>query len=620
MGIAPLLFVSLLATLIDLNDCGILYPKNSITRQVLSLDGLWDFSLPKVNQSGCNTEEECFEDSEANDEDVKLMSVPSSYNDVSTNAKIRDHVGVVRYHRKFFVPKSWKGKKIWLRFGSVCYAARVYINGNFKTSHNIGHLPFQVEVGDILSFYGHNDITVIVNNTLTTTTIPQGEVETLDRPVVLYTTEETYIDDITVTTQLGGNGSALVNYGITVEGNDIFTQQVSVLDKDGVQIASDNYTLNGTFEIKNAKLWWPYLMSDQPGYMYTLRVSIYGNDDTLLDHYEQPFGVRELTWDNTTLKINGKPIYLRGFGRHEDSDIRGKGLDLPLIIRDYNLIRWIGANSYRTSHYPYAEEIMDLADRLGIMIINECPAVNTEDFSDGLLENHKQSLTELVRRDKNRPSTIIWSAANEPRTKVNTSEQYYREVIAHLKSLDNTRPVTVVNSVNATDDHSGQFLDILSFNKYCAWYDDDGDLDVIIPQLTKQAEAWHTRHNKPVLLTEYGADTLEGLHFVPTYIWSEEFQTDLMSRHFQAFDELRAKEWFIGEMIWNFADFKTAQTYTRVGGNKKGVFTRQRQPKSSAHLLRRRYWSLASLLENAKVPSDLDNYVIVKKTNAKDEL
>lgn len=105
---------------------------------------------------------------------------------------------------------------------------------------------------------------------------------------------------------------------------------------------------------------------------------MYNVGKKLLDSYDQPFGIRELTWDNTTFKINGKPIYLRGFGRHEDSDIRGKGLDLPLIIRDHNLIRWIGANSYRTSHYPYAEEIMDLADSLGIMIIDECPAVNTQ--------------------------------------------------------------------------------------------------------------------------------------------------------------------------------------------------------------------------------------------------
>lgn len=97
-----------------------------------------------------------------------------------------------------------------------------------------------------------------------------------------------------------------------------------------------------------------------------------------VDVYEQPFGIRQLHWTNNTFTINGKPIYIRGVGKHEDSDIRGKGLDLALILRDYNLLKWMGVNAYRTSHYPYAEEIMDLADKLGIMIIDETPAVNTE--------------------------------------------------------------------------------------------------------------------------------------------------------------------------------------------------------------------------------------------------
>lgn len=136
-------------------------------------------------------------------------------------------------------------------------------------------------------------------------------------------------------------------------------------------------------------------MHDNPGYQYTFRVTYLNNlnerntsfnfqvelfDDSskLMDKYDQLFGVRELSWDNTTFKINGKNIYIRGFGRHEDSDIRGKGLDLPLVVRDHNLIKWMGANCYRTSHYPYAEEIMDLADSLGIMIIDEVPSVNTE--------------------------------------------------------------------------------------------------------------------------------------------------------------------------------------------------------------------------------------------------
>lgn len=132
--------------------------------------------------------------------------------------------------------------------------------------------------------------------------------------------------------------------------------------------------------------------------MSYFQIIIKNSENVLVDHYKQPFGIRELTYNSTSFTINGKNIYIRGekfytqlankfnvfflltkgFGRHEDSDIRGKGLDLPLIVRDYNLIKWIGANCYRTSHYPYADEIMDLADQQGIMIIDEVPAVDTE--------------------------------------------------------------------------------------------------------------------------------------------------------------------------------------------------------------------------------------------------
>lgn len=123
---------------------------------------------------------------------------------------------------------------------------------------------------------------------------------------------------------------------------------------------------------------------------------------------------------------------------------------------------------------------------------------------------------------------------------------------------------------------------------------------------------------------------------LPSFIWSEEYQVNLLSKHFEAFDELREQGFFIGEFIWNFADFKTAQGkkptnkitgstkrklkgYTRVGGNKKGIFTRNRQPKASAHHLRKRYWKLAEQLYNVTAPSDLFPY-FVSGTNGHDEL
>jgi beta-glucuronidase len=334
----------------------------------------------------------------------------------------------------------------------------------------------------------------------------------IDRPVVLYTTPSTYIDDITVLTDIDDD-NGFVNYTVIVEGSDTVTAKVSLVDKTGKEVVSDT-VLNGSLFVKDANFWWPYLMDPNPGYLYSLQVQLFDDDDSLVDKYSLPVGIRTISWDSKSVKINNKPIYLRGFGRHEDSDIKGKGLDLPLIVRDYNLMKWVGANSYRTSHYPYAEEIMDLADEVGIMIIDECPAVNTDNYSDELLDNHKKSLTELIQRDKNRPGVIMWSAANEPRTQRDEAEDYYKEIVEHIKSLDSSRPVTVVNDQSPDNEHSGQFIDVASTNIYFGWYSDTGDVDIVISKIKDRVRRWNELHDIPVIVAEYGADTQEGLHIV----------------------------------------------------------------------------------------------------------
>ncbi|CAH4028447.1 unnamed protein product [Pieris brassicae] len=166
---------------------------------------------------------------------------------------------------------------------------------------------------------------------------------------------------------------------------------------------------------------------------------------------------------------------------------------------------------------------------------------------------------------------------------------------------------------------TGQHLDVICFNRYNSWYHDTGILEVITANVVEEATAWHKEHNKPVIMTEYGADTIAGLHLMPEYVWSEEYQVALLSEHFKAFDKLRHAGFFSGEFIWNFADFKTTQIITRVGGNKKGIFTRSRQPKASAHHLRARYHALAS--EDGVIPPFVGDYISdVEPTHSHNEL
>ncbi|XP_038209707.1 beta-glucuronidase [Zerene cesonia] len=625
----------------SVNPSAPLYPRASETRDVKTLDGIWNFrKSPTDPEFGYKNG--WYEQDLDKTGPVIPMPVPSSYNDVGEDASLRDHVGLVWYDRRFFAPWWWgqAGQRVWLRFSSAHYAAQVWVNGKSVMYHEIGHLPFEVEITDVVLYNTSNLLTVVVDNTLLSDTVPQGTLKdiiiannkvrqeqsyTFDffnyagihRTVFLYTTPQTYIDDVIVNTDIQGL-TGFVVYNVTYKSHTNAQCVVQLFDKNDTQVAGSQ-DCAGLLEIGNANFWWPYLMHPEPGYLYTFKASLIGPLGELVDTYSQKVGIRTVTWSNTTVYLNDKPIYLRGFGMHEDSDLRGKGWDPVLWVKNFNLIKWVGANAFRTSHYPYAEEIYQMADEHGIMIIDECPSGDTDIFTDALLEKHKQSLTELIRRDKNHPSVIMWSISNEPRSANYKADAYFSKVVKHVKSMDLSRPVTIAISQTYLNDKAGQHLDVICFNRYNGWYANTGSLLNIATNVVDEATAWHRRHNKPVIMTEYGADTVAGLHLIPEYVWSEEYQVALMSEHFKAFDRLRRAGFFAGEFIWNFADFKTAQTIIRVGGNKKGIFTRSRQPKASAHHLRARYLALAAA-ESGAPPPELAYYVSDHKPPVHEEL
>ncbi|XP_043282204.1 beta-glucuronidase [Venturia canescens] len=615
---------------------GLLYPRESESREVKTLDGLWDFVVSPSGDSFKGHREFWYQEALSKSPEVMQMPVPSSYNDVTTSRALRDHVGIVWYERTFFVPPSWADQRVFLYFGSVNYLAQVWLNGQFLTSHQIGHLPFEAEVTSRLIYGTKNRVTVAVDNRLTWTSIPQGNIVknlndngttsllqtyTFDffnyagihRPVLLYTKPRVYVEDITVKTSVFEN-VGVIEYSVRVGGaKENETASCSVVlrrNDDRPVVEEKNRNLTGVIRVPDAKLWWPRGMHPEPAHLYTLEVSVTGSNSSIHDIYRLPIGIRSLHWTNTSVLINGKPIYLRGFGRHEDSPIRGRGLDLVTMTRDYELLKWVGANSYRTSHYPYSDEVLEMADRQGILIVDECPAVDIENYSSELLTRHETALSELIRRDKNRPSVIMWSIANEPRSQLTGTEEYFGSVASHTRNLDPTRPITAALSRGAYEDKAGQFLDVIGFNRYNSWYSNTGCLDMIITNLVNEATTWNKRHNKPVIMFEYGADTVAGMHELPSYVWSEDYQAEMFSRHFMAFDRLRQAGFFIGEFIWNFADFRTAQTYTRAGGNKKGIFTRTREPKMAAYYVRKRYSLLGAKLDGSPIPDDLEFYVM----------
>nr|XP_042713735.1 beta-glucuronidase isoform X3 [Chrysemys picta bellii] len=576
---------------------GMLYPRESASRELKELNGLWSFRADFSAQRDKGFVQQWYRKPLRQSGPVIDMPVPASFNELTQDPNLRQYTGWVWYEKEVLLPRSWLlnalNTRVVLRVGSAHYYSIVWVNGVQVTEHEGGHLPFEADISRIVqgSPGALCRITIALNNTLTPQTLPPGSIQFMTdeskyprgyfvqntkfdffnyagihRPVVLYTTPSVYIDDITVTTAWAGN-SGMVRYQVLVRGNTRYSLSLNLREKEGKVVATGEGPI-GELKVVEPKLWWPYLMHENPGYLYYLEVKLSAQVGGELseDVYTLPVGIRTVHVTSSQFLINGKPFYFHGVNKHEDADIRGKGLDWSLIVKDFNLLQWLGANSFRTSHYPYAEEIMDLCDAYGIVVIDECPGVGMKDpenFGNKSLAHHLVVMEELIRRDKNRPSVVMWSVANEPASELSPAANYFKTVIAHTKAIDPTRPVTFVSNANYARDHGAPYVDVICVNSYFSWYHDAGHLEVIQLQLNTQFENWYKAYQKPIIQSEYGADTIAGLHNDPPLMFSEEYQKAVLKEYHSVFDKKR-KEYVIGELIWNFADFMTDQGVSQV--------------------------------------------------------
>ncbi|KAL2867789.1 glycosyl hydrolases family 2, TIM barrel domain-containing protein [Aspergillus lucknowensis] len=594
-----------------------LKPKNTATRELVSLDGLWDFALAQ----------------EGNDTATPWTSrlpkgleipVPASYNDIFIDRKIHDHVGWVYYQREVIVPRGWSDERYLIRIEAATHEGRIYVNDELVAEHVGGYTPFEADITSLVSAGEKFRLTIAVNNELTHETIPPGNIEIteftgkrvqryqhdfynyagLARSVWLYSVpREQYIRDVVAVTGVDG-AAGLINYTVTTSEGTTGDIRITVLDEDGTTVAEASGA-HGIARINSVKLW-------QPGaaYLYQFVVDIV-DSDTVIDTYSVAVGIRTVKVSGRQFLINDKPFYFTGFGKHEDSAIRGKGHDQAYLVHDFQLLDWIGANSFRTSHYPYAEEVMEFADRHGIVVIDETPAVglaysigggvsggdppptfSPEGINNNTRRAHAQAIRELIARDKNHASVVMWSIANEPASNEEGAREYFAPLAQVARDADPAhRPVVFVNLGLATYkvDRITDLFDLICLNRYFGWYSETGDLEEAEAALEEELKGWEKKFEKPIIFTEYGADTMAGLHSVFALPWSEEYQTEFLDMYHRVFDR---HDSVIGEQVWNFADFQTNMGINRVDGNKKGVFTRDRKPKASAHNLRARWRKL----------------------------
>ncbi len=564
-----------------------LYPVMNQYRTIVSLNGMWDFDF--VSNDYLPTKPLV---------SSRLMSVPSSYNDIGVTSEFRDYVGIVAYEKSISIPNVLLNENIHLRIGSASHQTRVYIDGKLLGEHIGGFLPMDFSLSENNFKSSEIRITILVDNRLDFQSFPMGEIIQKDgvekqiinydffnysgihRDVLLYTTPKKAIKNIELDYSLT-KGKAVIFFSVDTDSN---LKTIQAYDPFGKLVCTSNVN-KGILTIENPILW-----GIGKGNLYKIKVS------TTEDEYTLRIGLREIVVEKDKILLNGEKIYLKGFGKHEDFFLSGKGNNSSVNLRDFELMKWIHANSFRTSHYPYAEEIYDLADEYGVLVIDEVPAVGfnfwnqrkvytPEVANSATLEEHKLEVKALIDRDRFHPSVIMISLANEANTHEANAFPYYKSLVEYTRTLTKL-PLTIVEWVGPYENKVASLIDVIGVNRYIGWYTDFADLNIVEDQLEKVLTDYHRLFDKPILLSEFGADAESGFHSLPSLAFTEEFQVDFIEKYTKVASKLN---FIIGEHVWNFADFMTKQGLTRFIGNKKGIFTRDRQPKMVAHYLRK-HW------------------------------
>lgn len=602
-----------------------LYPQQNNFRTVFDLAGYWNL---KTDSDNIGLKENWQKQSLSGE--VHTIAIPGSWNEQLEEQGLKNYVGKAWHETTFKIPGVLqKGHKIWLRVGAADHKATVWLNGEFVGEHEGGYMPFELDLTHSLAKEGaENHLVMCVDSSLSMHTLPQDVDPNsplyntkpyerrhlfpatrfdffpyggLTRSVNLVATPLEHISDIRINSSLDGE--------VSVEVDSSSTQKIKVqiLDADKKEVASgiteQSNKVNLTLDEVN-----PWSPSDP--YLYTAKVSLYQADE-IVDEYDEHFGIREIKVEGGKILLNNEELFLSGFGKHEEYPIVGRGQFRAGYVRDHELMRWIGANSYRTSHYPYDEEMMRLGDQLGFLIINEVPAVSLGFWSNELdellplLNNHKKAIQELITRDKNHPSVISWSITNEPNLwaeeyyQNEASSNYFKELYDFTKSLDESRPVMSISMARFKEnDVVLESCDIIGLNRYYGWYTKPVDLEQAGKDLARELDATFKKYGKPVMITEFGADTVEGLHATTAQMFTEEFQTAFIFKYLEVLEQC---DFVFGAHVWNFADFLTPQHFRRVVLNKKGVFTRDRLPKSVAFKLRD-HWNTFEKVKDAHRP------------------
>lgn len=499
------------------------------------------------------------------------LKVPGDWN--TQRKDLFFYEGTVWY-KKSFDYKIKPGTRLFIYFGAVNYNAIVYVNGEKLGSHTGGFTSFNFEITSKVKS-GSNFVVVKVDNKRTRDGVPTLNTDWwnyggITRDVNLVEVPEEFIDDYFI--QIDPKKANTIGGWIKLAG---------VTTAQNVKVKISEAEIEKTFATDN-KGYCSFTFNAQLDYWSPKSPKLYDvTIETDKDKIVDQIGFRKIEVDGTDIKLNGKSIFLHGISMHEESPIRGgRAYSIEDAEKLLSSAIELGCNFVRLAHYPHNEHIIRMADKMGILVWSEIPVYWTIHWDNA--DTYKlasQQLTEMINRDKNRASVIIWSVANEtPRGE--SRLKFLTGLITEARKLDPTRLIsaatelTYKDKIITVDDPLSEQLDVIGANEYLGWYSNS------IVEI--KDFSWKTNFNKPLIISEFGADAKFGLYGDEQTRWTEEYQNALYREQINMLSKV---EFLRGMSPWILYDFRSPRRplpkiqdyYNRKGlisndGNKKQAF------------------------------------------------
>jgi len=503
-------------------------------------------------------------------------------------------------------PGSWQR----LLFGRVHHKATVWIDGHRAGENLTGYLPFEVPITPHVSPGKPAWVVVRVDNEVRydrlpgTTPVEWVQYGGLLQPVELVTTSRTYLAHAAIRAAPLGDGATVaveVEVAGTVE--TPFTGRVRVEVEKTAAEAEVRVDPGATVRVPlalrlpHARRWSP----DSPA-LYEAKLELLDARGTI-DTLREPFGVRTVEARGRQILLNGTPLHIRGVNRYDEFPGRGPVADAASIRGDLAAVKGMGANLIRV-HYPQSPLTLRLADEMGLILMEEVPLnwwrapwhrpVPPEFDNDAIVGLAESALEQLIRRDGNHPSVLIWSMANECETSDARGTAAMERLLRRARALDPTRLITYVANRKLEENRAFALADLVAFNLYYGMWDGDVAEDlsqvearVHAPTRARLEALARSYPDKPLLLTEFGTIGVPGskgdLRF------SETYQAAYLDAVWQAVQEVPAVS---GAIVWSWADYRHRKGFENdfpAFFGPFGVVTLDRRPKAAYAALHARW-------------------------------